>query len=487
MRSFSELFRGREDAHGYYGSIAGAKPSDRGKRTGKAGSVKDPVTPQLYADHLAGKKRLGIIPVMSNGKVWWFCLDIDFYDDPKLYENVCNAIKDCGLSLVPTLSKSGGVHVWCFLEEPIPAPEAHAIAEAMREKLGLPKEHIDIFPKDFSPTDIGHWVNIPYYGDACFCIGETGLEKLTMDQFLEFANDRITTLADLKFKKREKVKAKRSKAPPCIDYMIENGVEEGKRNHCVFQFGIYAKRAFEDWKQEVEDFNEKHVHPPMRRDEIAVILKSLASKEYDYKCKEMKSIYCDAKTCKTREYGIGAETLDIQLDRIEKIDGEEPLYIVEMMGKKFTCSAKEMFRFPDFQLKAFAATNQMLPGMKSDEWRLVLAPHLEEMVITDPGKDTEMRDRVIAEFQGWCRQSTLTTSIEDALDARVPYFDGKCIYFVGDNFMRLVDRGLKTPRDKVWIYLRNWGVVAVDQGGERLWMLPINGPLWFDPYKDDKA
>jgi hypothetical protein len=80
MRSISDLFKGRDDVHGYYGLLS-TKPTERGKRTGKAATRRLPVTPELWQAHLEGRERLGIVPVLRDGTCWWFCIDVDHYQE----------------------------------------------------------------------------------------------------------------------------------------------------------------------------------------------------------------------------------------------------------------------------------------------------------------------------------------------------------------------------------------------------------------------
>jgi hypothetical protein len=501
MRDFPTLFQGRADAHGYYGNITGAQPTNRGKRASIARSVPEPVTPELFAAHRAGEDRLGIIPVMSDGNVNWFCIDIDYYELGKgFHKSLADAIRDAALPLVMTRTKSGGAHLWCFLEKPIHAREAHATAIAFKEKLNLPHvigdrkdeidKHVDLFPKEFTPNstkDIAVWVNLPYFGEACTATGESGEEELSFDEFLVYANDHIVHPDDLSFKKKEKakVKNKRSPMPPCIDKMVEDGVEEGQRDHCVTHFAIVHKRAYpDDWQERVLSFNSESVNPPLRSDEVRKIIKSVATKEYDYMCKAVKAFYCDQTECKKREFGIGETVTDIGITNIEKIDGEKPIYRITIDDKKFTCDFKTLYAYHLFRQTAFASINRFLPAMKQGEWEDVLGDLLQSMEITEAAADTEMRDRVIKHFQNWCAQSVTTDDLDNALATGIPYYDGKTsIVFSGDAFMSIIDRTLKIDRDRVYVYMRDWGVVQIDHDTKRLWAYVVKGPLWFDVEK----
>jgi hypothetical protein len=490
VRSFADLFRGRDDAYGFYGSIANAKATDRGKRVGMAATRRAAVTPELWKEHLAGKNRLGIGPVMRDGRCWWFCIDVDFYQETGLHEDIAHRIAECGLPLVQTRSKSDGAHLWCFFAEPISAANARSIAENFKRKLALPNEHVDIFPAQDKADDVGNWVNLPYFGETCRCAGEDGAQDLTIEEFLEYANTRLQHPTDLTLRAREKVKSSTSDAPPCIDFMQANGLPEGYRNNGVTQFAIYAMKAKGDnWKEAVEQFNEEHADPALSKYELKTIFKSVQSSTYGYLCDKIKSLHCNKTECKKREFGIGGGSTsggnvnDIILERLEKIDGEEPIYRVTIKGKRFQISLDQLFLYNSFKKAALGAINEFLPMVKQPDWEIYMNDHLEQMEIQEAAADTQMRDRVIKVFQRYAENAT-SESLKTAVERGVPYYDGHNLVFRGDEFMQIIDRQLnRLPREKTWAYMRDWGCVLVERDGSKFWMFVPDGPLWFDPDK----
>lgn len=495
MRSFADLFRGRDDAYGRYGSIAYASPTDRGKRVGRANTVTEHVTvdlfPAFYKAHLAGEQRLGIAPVLPNNTCWWFCIDVDFYQELGLYTDIATRIRECGLPLVMTKSKSGGIHLWCFFSAPILASKARDMAVKFCKKLKLPDKHIDIFPaQDNVGYDAkGNWVNIPYFGDVCHGLGESGEEDLTLEQFLAYANDRIQTAEDLAVKSHEKVQARKSGAPPCIDWMNENGVPEGYRNHAVTQFAIYARKAFsDDWKERAQNFNDDACEQPLSSYELKPIFKSIGTKDYAYLCDKIKPMFCDLKECKLREYGVGGGTpgVEINIERIEKIDGEEPIYRVTIDGKRFQVTLDQLFLYNAFKKTALGAVNRFLPPLKQHEWEEFMRERLELMEIEEAAADTQMKDRVINLFERFAENST-TESLRVAVERGTCFYDGDNIVFRGDEFMSIVDRQLnRLPRERIWAYMRDHGCVLADYTVEgtkmKFWKWVREGRnLWFNP------
>lgn len=494
MRDFPTLFAGRVEAHGFYYGLAGKK-TQRGKRTSKAESLNEPVTPKLWQEHLTAKGlRLGIIPVMSDGRVNWLCIDVDFYDIGEYHAKIAKAIKEAKLPIVMTRSKSGGAHLWIFFEQPIMAEWAMKLTASLLQQLNLSlalgvnedelKQHIDKFPKNADPTDINLWVNMPYFGKECYCLGESGTEELTLDQFIAYANERITAAETLDRKAKEPAKkGERSPLPPCIEWMIKNKVGEGHRDEALTHYAIVAKRAYGDtWQEEVTAFNEAVMEPPMKKDEVRKIVRSVGAKEYEYMCEKIKALYCDKGECKKRKYGVGSEPTDLPIEGIEKIDGEEPTYIVKIDGKKLTIKPDKLYEYHFFRRAAFQVLDRFLPHIKQSDWEDILSERLQQMEVTEI-MDLSMRDRVIKQFQIWTGQNCVTGSMEEALAARLAFYNGKQIIFSGDDFMAQIDRSLKCDRDKTYLYMRSWGVVQVEFDGQLLWCYPVNGPLWFDPQK----
>jgi hypothetical protein len=110
---------------------------------------------------------------------------------------------------------------------------------------------------------------------------------------------------------------------------------------------------------------------------------------------------------------------------------------------------------------------------------------MDNMEITAPAADTQMRDRVIRAFQVWTGQSCVTDDFDEAMANESPFYDGKTITFSGDKLMSQLDRQLGIKRDQVYIIMRNWNTSVVERAVKgkkvQLWCWVQNGPLWFDP------
>lgn len=147
---FMRLFRGRGDA---YGSWQGPR------------AVREPLTPEMFARHLASTEEadwIGVYNVIGD-RCSWGCVDIDT-KDLSLAHNVQLALwrKDIPGWVEAT---TRGYHVWVFPDEPLvqAATMRRALTAACLAVGYSPKE---VFPKQTKVTGagLGNWVRLPYNG-----------------------------------------------------------------------------------------------------------------------------------------------------------------------------------------------------------------------------------------------------------------------------------------------------------------------------------
>jgi len=168
---FAQVFRGRTDAYG----------------TWRGGAVHEPVTADLYVDHLTTPDcGIGIYPHRGIDGVTWGCIDIDGGDFPKegvrddeqydrkqpqwhdweaMERLAHNLVKALGLKNVPSVVEKtrNGFHVWVF-------PKADTVpAQTMRRALMAACKVCKYDPNEVNPKQevlaegkIGNYVRLPY-------------------------------------------------------------------------------------------------------------------------------------------------------------------------------------------------------------------------------------------------------------------------------------------------------------------------------------
>lgn len=346
------LLRGLDRAHGSYeprGTDA------KGKVSGVASTQPGPLTPALWAAHLAGTRGVGVPPLLDDGTCWWGAIDIDVYDLdlPALVK----LVHGLGLPLVVCRTKSGGAHLYAFFTEPVKAtlvrPKMAAWAVALKHP------GAEVFPKqdrllwrvvrrtangpveaggypdrvaaearatelrvtalqtaDPAVTvaierDTGNWLNAPYYGgdlSTRYALGADGV-ALTPAEFVAYARASAVTAAELEGitpRVADDDDSLRG-APPCLITLAAMGIGEGARNNALFNFAVYArKRHPDDWQSRVAGYNDRYLDPPLPGDELTQVIKSVARRDYGYKCNDqpIKAV-CDKAACRGCEFGVG--------------------------------------------------------------------------------------------------------------------------------------------------------------------------------------
>ena len=131
---FMEIFSGLDRAYGIY-EITGQKNTAKGiKKDGRGKTLQEPLTLDLWKQHIAGEVSIGVIPLKDDETCKWGCIDIDEY--PIDVKKIIKSVADMSLPVVPCSTKSGGVHLFLFTEEPVPAIKFRNKLEEIAAALG---------------------------------------------------------------------------------------------------------------------------------------------------------------------------------------------------------------------------------------------------------------------------------------------------------------------------------------------------------------
>ena len=159
--------------------------------------------------------RLGMISEGTDERCKWGVIDIDIFDPALLQlpdvqlttEGILTGgngiFPQLGRSLMLTQSKSGGHHIWLFSKQPILFERMNEVLHRLIENYNLDeradaalkvwerngkqgkKPLVEHFPRSKGSY---HFLNMPYYGDACHCYKYDELSEspvaLTLEQFV---------------------------------------------------------------------------------------------------------------------------------------------------------------------------------------------------------------------------------------------------------------------------------------------------------------
>ena len=144
---FIELFTGYQGDFGIADMSSAQLDTEKNKLKPNYEWAGRPITQGDYKDHIQGKISIGIQPCRLDKTTTFGCIDID----PKNYskfkiENYLALFQQYKLPLIPLLSKSGGLHCYLFLKEPIPAIDLISALKSFLLPLGLDPT-TEVFPK----------------------------------------------------------------------------------------------------------------------------------------------------------------------------------------------------------------------------------------------------------------------------------------------------------------------------------------------------
>ena len=197
---FMHVFSGLDRAYGIY-EITGHKNTATGvKKNGRGKTLQEPLTVELWQQHLSGEVSIGVIPLKDDETCKWGCIDIDEY--PIDVNNIIKTVESMGLPVVPCASKSGGLHLFLFTKDPVPAIKFKNKLEDIAAAMGRTGD--EIFPKQYQwstqvpkERQTGNWLNMPYFSGedtTRYGISAKG-DSLTPEEFIVLAEKKAMTLS----------------------------------------------------------------------------------------------------------------------------------------------------------------------------------------------------------------------------------------------------------------------------------------------------
>lgn len=308
VQHFASLFRGRPDAFGLM-------------QDGKIAAVRRPVSLRHYRNHLEGKVRLGIYPLLSDG--WTFFLALDF-DGPPAWESAWRVFQRSQHFRIPFIwevSKSGDVHFWLFFSEPVAARDARRVAGMLLEESGVKAE---IFPKqDALPEGgMGNFIWLPLSGKSVKEGRTLFIDPVTQrpyrDQWEFLAQiPKVSAATIAEIVEVNGLNEPVSTAPadsegkrhgggllPCARKMLE-GVSEGCRDVVAFRLAVHLRAdgyTFQKTEQLLQEWNAERNRPPLSPREITVKVRSAYQHGYSgYGCEDPLIIPFCEETCPVKQ------------------------------------------------------------------------------------------------------------------------------------------------------------------------------------------
>ena len=303
IKQFRDFFQGRQNAF--------AEQTEDGRYI----KVDNNITNKHIIDHLSGLKTYAMYLINPNEqRCWHTVIDIDAEDNHILQTlvNACNKIGIKSNQLLIEFSGNKGFHIWLRYEQAIDAKKAQSIGNIIIQSTDIPdevKRIIEIFPKQekVDKSSYGNAIKLPlckhkkskkssYFIDSELNRIENGIEELEMIKFIseEEVEFILTEFGEyLNDKKNDEAKVKENKEnrkycdifPPCINSILEKGIDEGRRNKVAFLLTQHLnKHGFlEDVTKNILNYWNTKNKPPLPTKEMENVIKSVSKNDYNYK------------------------------------------------------------------------------------------------------------------------------------------------------------------------------------------------------------
>ncbi|MEJ0092450.1 MAG: hypothetical protein WDN46_03175 [Methylocella sp.] len=412
VERLAALFAGYSGAHGTHGEPVARDTDGKMEIKGTAKTLKQPVTLELWRQHVNGSRPLGIGPIDKNNECRWGSIDYDKYDDD-LIAIIARAI-ELELPVVPCRSKSGGLHLFVFLSEPVPARDVQIALYAMAAKLGLSGS--EIFPKQtqllIERGDLPSWMIMPYFGSTYNRklqeqVGLTGQgDALTMEQFIRLAEQARISPDELANYRTERSSMPQGRAngskqpassgnfsdgPPCLQNLTANGARVGSGgNNMLTQMAVYYKKVFpNDWKNKLEEANRLFCDPPRSSSEISDMIKQYEKKPYEYKCgTEPMYSHCNSRVCRNRPFGVGDGGGERPtITGLAVLLTEPRIWFAEVNDVRLELSTAQLIKFDLFRLACAEKIHRSFAPMKADSWSKIVDEAMQNAVEIEPQED----------------------------------------------------------------------------------------------------
>ena len=431
---FKALFEGSDVAHGQT-TVGRTKRS--GKAEAKSFVVREPLTIEKVEQHLRGGQGIGSIPIDTNNKCRFGAIDIDDYD--LNLNDVVRRVKESKAPLVLCRSKSGGAHLFLFLNRYEDAALVREYLIELSSSLGFAGR--EIFPKQdtilVERGDVGNFINLPYF-DAeqtmRYGLDDKG-EALSLEEFLDLAESKRCNLADLEVHAlRNQEEAHDIKDyPPCIRRIIASGGFSVNRKISMFHSAVAIRKDRpDDWKEGLEEFNARYMQPPLPALEVSTIQKQHERKpDYGFKCQDspMKD-YCDRELCRQAKFGIGGaggETFP-EINGLTIMLSDPRVYYVNVDGQRIELNTSQLNNPRDFQVKCLYDLRMRPPLMKESDWNQLVNRLLKEAVEVPVAEELT----IVGQFQDllrqFCTSRTQATAAEEVSMGK-PWTENGLHYF----------------------------------------------------------
>jgi len=485
-KEFIELFKGYEGDFGIAHLSRSEFDSERSKLKPDYTWAGRPVTHSNYKSHIEGKISIGIQPCRIDKTAQFGCIDID----PKDYssfkvEKYLALIQQHKLPIVPILSKSGGLHCYVFLKEPIPTINLIEALKAFLLPLEL-KPATEVFPKqkELQKDNTGGWkqgqfINLPYYNNSAtnrYAVDKNN-SKLSLEEFIKYAHESKVDNEALTKHVEETHRnilvgtdPEFEDGPPCLARCAKTKLDDG-RDRFMYNYMVFAKKKYKNnWKSRVTAANINYLEISWDDAKLEQKLRAWDKDTAGHTCYEDPiRDKCMRSLCYKRPFGIKSDSISAfpEIQDFEVIAYTEPEYrfnVVMPNDDKIGVvvpNLKSMTTQKDFLMLVWAQTLTFFEPIKPKDFRAKINEWSKNAQKITPPKGTQLEDRIEEELYQYCVNGTAAPD-RSHLQYGSCLTEGGFHYFRWNSFIEHLGGGWKMPEEKIAQKLKDRCFVEFD-------------------------
>ncbi len=335
-------------------------------------------------------KGLGIIPISSENTCRFAVLDLDVYYKDIILEYL-DFIYEHNIPVVPFKSKSGGLHIYLFLDVPTAANAVINYMSWISTLMGL-SHKIEVFPKQATlmAGQVGNWIHLPYYGMAKSGIYNRKGKELIFEKALPFIKSHVQSEQTLQ---QYFENLPLADGPPCLQhtYMKKS---TSSRNEYLFSLACYYKAKFgDDFEFKISEANNTLSEPIPISELQKTIIATHKKKDYTYKCNTEPILsLCNKILCKTKQYGVGGqEVSNLDFEEFIQYKSDPPYYewIINNESLRFF-SEVEIIQQHRFRALCFRNLHILPNRIKDTVWTRIINQALENVTIKEINSEEDI-------------------------------------------------------------------------------------------------
>ena len=251
--------------------------------------------------------------------------------------------------------------------------------------------------------------------------------------------------------------------PPCLQILTEQGVADGSRNNALFNVGVYYRKADPDnYKELVEEYNRNYITPPLKSDEVLIVIKQISQSDnngapkYMYRCSQppIESL-CNKRLCKKRKFGIGSEgdrDHPVYSD-LKVYKSDPPRYFLNVDDRRIEiANTEDLMTHKKIIQACLEQLNKGIMNMSSAEWNQTYSELFESISIDHPPEEVTKKGEFKELLEEFCLHQGEALTIADIFLGKSYTEEGFTYFALKDLMDHLKRNDFKESRP--WVTMR---------------------------------